>query len=320
MFLHENFWKRYAMMEWLLIETTAESVVSVLNFVALIYLLIRMRTTKMIHKNLRALLCWIIRVIYDATIYIFALSMLFMAVERIVATLAIRNYEQHESNIIALSLVIPQWILSVSAAIIVVISDIHTFTPQQDHSCSSIYYHPALLSGIFLGGVIGFFSFAVVLFALYQYNSKGYTKPRMRSLNIRYQMAENITTLRFLVPIVASFGALFAASFIIVLYIASNVKANTQTTPTLIREFFVYEQLYNLLGVTFTLLFITFCIFLHTPLRKTLEKDFGFSKRRENNYLAGSCQDTKLMRQLSCQKEANIHFANLQADWSQKGR
>lgn len=52
--------------------------------------------------------CWILRAVYDTTIYLFSLSLLFMGFERVVATLAVTSYEQNEPNIVALILVIVQ--------------------------------------------------------------------------------------------------------------------------------------------------------------------------------------------------------------------
>lgn len=70
----------------------------------------------------------------------------------------------------------------------------------------------------------------------------------LRSLHIRYQMAENVTTLRFLVPITISFGTLFAAAFAIILYMTSLVVRHDSLT-VLVQQLFVYEQVkfYNLI-------------------------------------------------------------------------
>lgn len=348
-------------MEGLLAETSVEMLVSLLNIAGLSYLFIRMRTTKMIHKNLRMLLlniaialgvfntarfwndiiffttlflkpasqqsgfqdfliyqCWFVRAIYDTTINMFSISMFIMGIERIVATAAVKTYEQNESFTVALVLVTSQWVLSVTGTLVFLIQDgafkRSSSFDDYNFSCSLIYTHPVLLSFIFLAGVIGFFSFGLALFLLYKYNSREYSKIGC-SLTIRYQMAENITTLRFLVPIVVSFGCLFAASFVIVLYIASEVRSHGRTNQ-LVGQLFVYEQLYNLLGIVFTVSFVVFCLLLHRPLRSTLMEDLGSLGRHPKN--AADNRYHKIANKPHNGCETDIHFATLQANWNQK--
>ncbi|VDM37499.1 unnamed protein product [Toxocara canis] len=52
--------------------------------------------------------CWITRFVYDTSMTVFAITMCSMAIERIIATIAVKRYEQKESTKFSVSIVLMQ--------------------------------------------------------------------------------------------------------------------------------------------------------------------------------------------------------------------
>uniref|UniRef100_A0A0M3IP80 G protein-coupled receptor n=1 Tax=Ascaris lumbricoides TaxID=6252 RepID=A0A0M3IP80_ASCLU len=52
--------------------------------------------------------CWFVRFVYDTSMNTFAITMMCMAIERIISTIAVKHYEQRESTKIATLIVIVQ--------------------------------------------------------------------------------------------------------------------------------------------------------------------------------------------------------------------
>lgn len=124
-----------------------------------------------------------------------------MAVERIVATAAIKICEKTESSRFSQSLIAVQWAISFASALYLEILDARDENSSWDSSslqltCSLIYTHATVMFIVFIIGVSGFFTFAAVLFYLYRHNTVEYSKRGIRSLATRCQLSDNMINLR----------------------------------------------------------------------------------------------------------------------------
>ncbi|VDM23926.1 unnamed protein product [Toxocara canis] len=278
--------------------------------------------------NLQLLLsnqCWIARMVYDTTINVLSLTMASMAIDRIVATVAMKYYESKESNYFAISLVLVQWLVSVLVASGLVAYDVVSTGRWNSEeivlSCSLILEHPVVLNFVFLHLVIGVVGFTMLLLFLYYYNTKEYRKVGAGGLSVRYQLAENITTLRFLIPIVVCFGVLYAFAFGIVTFIAGQVQKQSEVTTELITKLWIPEKMYNFLGSIFTFLFCVLCVCLHAPLRTSLKEDILRVLRRsskEYDRQEGSAGNVRTINgtQLTFANEGDIYFNSLKSNWN----
>ncbi|VDM37500.1 unnamed protein product [Toxocara canis] len=228
--------------------TILEMCLNFFNLLLVPYLFARLRRTKMIHTNLKAMLgfynrqCWFNRFIYDTTMNLFAITMGAMACERIVATAAVRRYEQIESVTLSTTFVAAQ-----------------------------------------------------ILFVLYKINMREFKRRAMNTLAARYQLAENITTLRFLIPLVLLYGALYGITLIFVVCIANKMV--------------------NLPGTIYTTVYCCLCFVVHIPLRNKLKDDL--------RWISSNCIRQQYPEgvvgvhggKLTFSDEGAIYFKALQNDW-----
>ncbi|KAK0403595.1 hypothetical protein QR680_017018 [Steinernema hermaphroditum] len=346
--------------------TVVETVINAICVPLCLYLLVRVRTTRLMHMNMKTMLisltgalvlfnitrfvksfmyltsypisdqshinpkfsnqvCIVTRFFYDTTENVFAVTMCGLAFERIAASVMVSSYASIRTKVIPVLIISAQWLSSTAVSLIFILidrADMNTWSRDRLFmSCSLIYSHPSFVIGVFSVGSVGFLVAAVLLAFLYCYNSRQYYNRLRSHLNTRYQYAENITTLRFLVPIMSVFGASYLVSTALVASIFVQASRQ-QIDEILIGDMWMLEKAYNATSTVFTPIFFALCIWYHRPLKIVFIDDVKCLLRIGAKSTEEPGKDVRIVgltgKKLMFQNETDVYFAALRNDWSKK--
>ncbi|TKR80117.1 hypothetical protein L596_014244 [Steinernema carpocapsae] len=346
--------------------TVAETVLNSLSVPMCLYLLVRLRTTRLMHMNMKTMLisstfalvlfnitrfvksfmylrsypitdssyvkpefsnkvCIVTRFFYDTTENVFAVTMCGLALERIAASIMVSSYASIRTKVVPILIISAQWLTSTAISLCFILTDRAEMASwSQDRlfmSCSLIYSHPFFVIGVFAVGAVGFLVTAILLAFLFCYNSRQYYNRLRSHLNTRYQYAENITTLRFLVPIMTVFGVSYLISTGVVANIVVHAS-KTQIDEYLIGDMWMFEKAYNATNTVFTPIFFALCIWFHHPLKTVFISDLKTVLRLYPKSEEAPKKDVKIVgfsgKNLMFQNETDVYFAGLKNDWAKK--
>ncbi|KAH7715277.1 hypothetical protein AAVH_17367 [Aphelenchoides avenae] len=158
---------------------------------------------------LKNVLCIVSKVVHETGMPIAALTVMWIALERLLATILIKSYEKKTSTI-GVRITITVYICSFIASLGGVAYDTlltNTFSVTTSRfSCQTINLHPYFFPGAWVLCVVGYISSNILLICLYKYNKRKKEVARGVPLSARYQYAENVATLRVIVPAVCAYG------------------------------------------------------------------------------------------------------------------
>uniref|UniRef100_A0A1I7SER6 G_PROTEIN_RECEP_F1_2 domain-containing protein n=2 Tax=Bursaphelenchus xylophilus TaxID=6326 RepID=A0A1I7SER6_BURXY len=194
---------------------------------------------------------------------------LWVAAERICATMMIKTYADRTANV-GIWLALGTHIFAFTLAGFGIYYDLNYHVFDLDGStgsCQVTHLHPALIPVLWAMVGIIFTIAAVILVFLYQHNIKMKAIKLSTNLTARYQYSENVRTLRFLVPAFVGLGSLnlLAALTIPYIYIKFAQGQDVQL---------MYQALY-LIPVGYGVYFIIYVFFKYEVLRKALKKDLA---------------------------------------------
>uniref|UniRef100_A0A1I7YQQ4 G_PROTEIN_RECEP_F1_2 domain-containing protein n=1 Tax=Steinernema glaseri TaxID=37863 RepID=A0A1I7YQQ4_9BILA len=277
------------------------------------------------NPNFANQVCIVTRFFYDTTENVFAATMCGLALERIAASVMVSSYASIRTKVIPVLIISAQWLSSTAISLILILADRPEMSSWSKErllmSCSLIYSHPNFVFGVFSAGSVGFLVAAALLAFLYCYNSRQYYNRLRSHLNTRYQYAENITTLRFLVPIMSLFGA----SYLVSTALVANIFLHTskqEIDEMLIGDMWMLEKGYNATSSVFTPLFFVLCIWFHRPLKMVFISDVQSLLRINRRNTEEPRKDVQIVgltgKNLMFQNETDVYFAALKNDWSKK--
>ncbi|KAH7696288.1 hypothetical protein AAVH_36645, partial [Aphelenchoides avenae] len=200
------------------------------------------------------------------------------------------------------------YLFSFSASLGGIIYDISTNTfnlLKGTNSCEINHNHRFVFPSLWLVGVFCYFSAIGLLVYLYKYNQCMKETNRGASLATRYQCAENVATIRALIPGICVYfviGVLVLVTFPVLT--DAWATDNYDMEQLVVQLFYLYPCINSLLG---PLMFMK----RFPPLNNALRNDF--------NSLFGlqlSIQDLSPHRPRHTDEEAAIYFRQLQQAWS----
>ncbi|TKR87428.1 hypothetical protein L596_011828 [Steinernema carpocapsae] len=264
---------------------------------------------------------WILRLFYDSACYTASASMFLVTIERTFATFIPKTYEQRTGvrRVSLLNAVIWTICIGVAAASQALFS-VHVSSCESFHappSTSVMYAKSSIM--LYLAGIAtaGVTFAACILTVLLICNKRRRKACNIGQLNLRYQFSENISTIRFLMPIVAFYAVLLAVAIVIV--VSYHLERHSENQN--IAKLRVLEQTLNTVAALFGVLFPIIACGLHRPMKDKVKKDFSFllccteeesKKPKEMTMVVKSVSGKSLV----FTDERAVHFHSLSEGWN----
>ncbi|KAH7718228.1 hypothetical protein AAVH_14296 [Aphelenchoides avenae] len=163
----------------------------------------------------RTAACVLFKVVQDTGVQIAGLTFVWIALERLMATLLIHTYEQKTSTVGKVIVAIAYGAALTSSIAVAVVDVITTdwFDSSLTESCQTSTVHTWIVPLAVL--VMTFFYTAIILLiiGLYKYNMRMKQLHKDACLAARYQYSENVATLAVLVPSIIAWGACLLLAF-----------------------------------------------------------------------------------------------------------
>uniref|UniRef100_A0A1I7ZIA7 G_PROTEIN_RECEP_F1_2 domain-containing protein n=1 Tax=Steinernema glaseri TaxID=37863 RepID=A0A1I7ZIA7_9BILA len=183
----------------------------------------------------------VLRIFFDGASNMTGVAMMLISLERAVASFRPQSYEQKKTTTRVAFALFFMW----SASFCVAVATWFYFHVRVD-SCEPSYAPPSIsflyvnsMAMVILAGValFGVASSACLLLSLLCLNLRRHRRCDIGRLNLRYQYSENISTIRFLMPITATYAALLLICiFFLVLFHLERHSASPHTVKLLFYE------------------------------------------------------------------------------------
>uniref|UniRef100_A0A8R1TPB9 G-protein coupled receptors family 1 profile domain-containing protein n=1 Tax=Onchocerca volvulus TaxID=6282 RepID=A0A8R1TPB9_ONCVO len=143
--------------------------------------------------------CIALRNVYYVGFLMIIVSTSFLAIERVIATLFYRTYERNPRRWLSISVALSQWFL------------IFPLMYYQNHDneyifpyCAYELFNSQMVANVQFGVITIQICSFVITIILWTHNNKKllYRKSQNENINVRYQLRENISTSKLLVPLV----------------------------------------------------------------------------------------------------------------------
>uniref|UniRef100_A0A914XDJ4 Gustatory receptor n=1 Tax=Plectus sambesii TaxID=2011161 RepID=A0A914XDJ4_9BILA len=255
--------------------------------------------------------CRDLRILYNLGSLPPVIGLLFLAIERLIATVQYRTYEQKGRKIIGISLTAIQWL------IVVVVQLYHNDNESEIVApyCQSVLSNPQVTEyfvGVML--IIQLVSFMVFLL-LVRSNKQKMASYRVNyeahQLSIRYQLEENVKTTKLMIPISAANCAIFAFSLIVILFFTNSLTESVELTTAAARSVVLMAPWIELTVLSMPLFIVTFCcvsVVYSLPMRASVFRLLGLGDSGRSIRVAEAAVTENADAQ-------NIYFRQLQDQW-----
>ncbi|KAK0403293.1 hypothetical protein QR680_016842 [Steinernema hermaphroditum] len=324
-----------------------ELVLYVIQAVLAVYFILRLKNISLMHVNLRVILCnvpmiyliftpvrlyfiieylityftngklenssfercLVIRFFYDMAINVLAFTIPMLALERAIATLKSGRYETCEKPWLGFGIVAGMYCIGFAYSLVFVWYD---YTHNYDAysrmpSCHLMFTNPGVMFYLAVACCVGFGVAMTLLYGLYLFNLMKQKQHGRQNLAARYQYAENVATLRVLVPTVTGYlvSLVISMTLISLHYFQKEYLASSD---------WIFEQVFNLNIVVFVLYFMIMHLALYSPLRKQVSKDYErlFWRRRRTH----ETNPSSFVQQYDHEKTTNTYFKQLESVWN----
>ncbi|KAH7699627.1 Protein F27E5.8, partial [Aphelenchoides avenae] len=316
-----------------------------LQFVVGGYFVVRIRRVSLVHVNLRILLCNFVfhytlfgvgrigetltrnaldddalplrnslcllwRLVHESAMPFSALFFLWIALERLMATLFIKTYEK-KGKTVGVGIVVVVYVASFAGSLVAIIYDTsvtHTFDIYvTKSSCQMASMHPAIFPVSWVACGLGYVLAVAILIVLYRYNKKKRIQARAVSLSGRYQYAENVAMLRVLVPAVLGYGCIHFLGLILFMpqLVSAWLDADDRQYDRIVHVLYLLVPVSSF-ATTLTLLVI------YRPLKSVLKTDLHSCLRRPQ---LATFPLNKKGPTRTAEAAADFHFQQLKDSW-----
>ncbi|KHN79886.1 Serpentine receptor class alpha/beta-14, partial [Toxocara canis] len=227
----------------------------------------------------RFIICKSFTAIYDCSLYSSILMFVVLAIERIIATVRARTYE-NESRKLPFILITASWSICIAlivASVCMEFSDNDIWVEIEKRgtvlTCAQTFFGPKVLLYYLFGITVVNVSTLIIFLLVFRHNYLKYCsitdKSGEHSLSERYQTIEIVKATKFLFPSVAVILIENAFAITIVAIIASNVQNSSANIDEIIR-LWVFEQLYTITAILFACSEPVVGILFHSALKEKL--------------------------------------------------
>ncbi|KAH7712030.1 Protein SRE-4 [Aphelenchoides avenae] len=253
-------------------------------------------------------LCVLLRIVQDTSILVNGTTFLWIALERLMATLSIRTYESKTSRI-GVRILTFAYLSSLAIASLGATYDFlwtDGFHDATFDSCQTSHLHPTLLPVFCVVAMVTYVFVLTLMVSLHRYNMRMKTVAHWMPLSARYQYGENVATLSVLVPSVVIWGiVLFSCTPLIVWY-HGVWKTHDRDSQLLINQMIYLMAAFN--SIVCPVAFV----FKYEPLRKS----FGSNVQRVLLCFKHRVRRNSVMPSNACRwRETDAHFQYLQDAW-----
>ncbi|TKR72330.1 hypothetical protein L596_019799 [Steinernema carpocapsae] len=319
-----------------------ELILQLIQICLAIYFIVRLRNISLMHVNLRVILhprrlpnhdpsayllysgisdqllsshkmesssferCLVIRFFYDMALTVLAFTIPMIAVERTIATFSSGCYEKKTKPYLGFAIVTVMYCVGIVYSSVFVWHDYahNSAAYAQMPSCHLMFTNPGVMFYLAVSCCIGFSCAIALLCFLYFYNVNKQKQYGCHKLGSRYQYAENVATLKVLVPTVTGYLASLIVSMTL-------IALHYFKSAYMVSSDWLYEQIFNINVVIFILYFVGMFLCLYAPLKKQFIKDLEklFSLPRSQDGPSSSIVNADHT------KTTDIYFKQLQSDW-----
>uniref|UniRef100_A0AC35GJW7 Gustatory receptor n=1 Tax=Panagrolaimus sp. PS1159 TaxID=55785 RepID=A0AC35GJW7_9BILA len=293
------------------VATILESCLNVYNILSCIYLISKLKSTRLMHLNLKTMLISV------------SVTLILFNVFRFIKSFAY-FFTQAQSTVTSQLII---WIIGIIVAIAFLYMDLlrHNYWNNNRMliSCSLVYTHPEIVLTLFTSSVILFCTFTFISILLYYYNRQQFLRSNIQKLAIRYQYKENVTTLTFLVPLSTAFGLSNIVSAFLIAFMFTHIQNEGGVNDQLVDNLWKIEKAYNATISVFTVFFVLICIKMHQPLWQIVLSDFRkfqspsssvhhFLQPKHHQSIRLMTRKGELVEALN---EGDVYFKNLRDTW-----
>ncbi|TKR93900.1 hypothetical protein L596_008270 [Steinernema carpocapsae] len=258
-------------------------------------------------------LCKAFTTVYDAAIFASVLAFLNLTIERAIASFRVSSYEKTRQKFpfVLISIAV-SWAICVTVNVVDSVNSIHA----EIHNSHQITCAQTLLSPkfLFFTRVLTSVLNLIVLLvytAIYVINNRRLAKittaSGSHSLSRRFQILDNIRSMRLLFPSIGLILLENLMSLFITLIIWTNMDRKNYSFDVL--EMWNYEQWYTLSGVSLAALEPLVLVFSHVSFRGAFQRAFCPKKVIEAE------QQKTFDPEIKRTEEQTVYFRNLQRAW-----
>jgi len=267
--------------------------------------------------------CRLAKALHDCGLYVGAINIIVIVIERTVATVRAANYETKKTPILGIFMVNCQWLF---ALIFVWYNQMNAYSSGYSvhmTACQREYISKVLSMFLFIIFCCDFVSMAIFFILLYinkrKYSHRSNGFENHYALSARYQIAENIRTTRLLYPLVTAYliGSVISICLLVSAgrlrkrYIEEGVIFSLDTASQIRLWGHGFDVLFDIL----TIIFPHLAIYGHQSLLREFKKLIFLDKEsRANPRQPRTIDGDKLIRSMS--EERQLHFKNLEDMWN----
>ncbi|KAE9555748.1 hypothetical protein FO519_000962 [Halicephalobus sp. NKZ332] len=268
--------------------------------------------------------CRMAKALHDCGLYVSAINIIVIVVERTVATIKAANYETKKTPILGIFMVNCQWLFSLLFVWFNQVNaqplgfSIHLTSCQREYISKVLSMFLVVVFCCDFVSMIIFFLLLHINKRRYSHRSNGFENHY--ALSTRYQIAENIRTTRLLYPLVTAY-LIGSAISVCLLYSAGQIRRNyiaeeKLITLTVLVESGTWGQSFDLLFALLAVIFPHLAIYGHHSLLREFKRILFFDKeiRSTNTRQPRTLDGDKLIMSMS--EERQLHFKNLEDMWN----
>ncbi|KAH7713907.1 hypothetical protein AAVH_18747 [Aphelenchoides avenae] len=258
----------------------------------------------------RTVICVPFKIINDTGVQMGTLNFIWIALERLTATVQIRTYEAKTDRVRKV-LMKTAYGLTLAAALAVTVFDAYVtegFDPRYSETCQTSIVHPWIIPVAVVNMSFIFVFISVLLWYLYRHNKDRKQSKRSAPLAARYQYAENVATLAVIVPSVVIYGICIVACWPLLPIFWKAWKSDDIKT-----QIFLNQITFVIAAVCSIICPLGFML-KYPPLNDRLLSDL----RRLRLLHKQNSGRNRVVDAIQAASETNRHFKQLQEFWWNK--
>ncbi|KAE9550400.1 hypothetical protein FO519_006389 [Halicephalobus sp. NKZ332] len=299
--------------------TVLESVINIFNVFSCIYLISKLRKTRLMHVNLKTMLISIsvTLILFNCFRFIKSLGYFLLQSQDVVENYQIFFYNRfcvinrffYDTTVNVLSLTMLGLIFERTAAT--------CFVRVYEKTDSSLVAKTIVIFQ-WTSGIVGALIFLLIDQSEKDYWNSSTVLVTCSFVYTRPEYKENVTTLTFLVPMFTVFGISNIISTALIAYMFVHISQQG-VSDKLVDYLWKIEKAYNATISIYTIFFVLICTKLHHPLRESFLRDSKWLCRCPENSIEEKPSMIRLVgkdgKTVEGSNEGDVYFKTLRETW-----